>query len=145
MNAIEAIRLSADYVLPCEGNGRLIADGVIDIGDDGRIAAIGTEAELGPHPRSRRVGGLLMPGLVNTHAHTPMTLVRSVGDGLPLERWLKEAVWPLEARMTPDDARTGMALGSVEMLLAGVTTSCEMYLFEEAVSTLSRRRAAASS
>jgi 5-methylthioadenosine/S-adenosylhomocysteine deaminase len=74
-----------------------------------------------------------MPGLVNTHAHTPMTLVRSVGDGLPLERWLKEAVWPLEARMTPDDARTGMALGSVEMLLAGVTTSCEMYLFEEAV------------
>jgi 5-methylthioadenosine/S-adenosylhomocysteine deaminase len=133
MTPTAAIRLSADYVLPCEGDGRLIAGGAVDIGDDGRIAAVGTESELGPHPRSRNVGGLLMPGLVNSHAHTPMTLVRSVGDGLPLERWLKEAVWPLEARMNPEDARTGMALGSVEMLLAGVTTSCEMYLFEEAL------------
>ncbi len=140
MVATEATRLAAEYVLPCQppgGSGGtdrgLIADGVIDIGDDGRIVAVGTEADLGPHPHTRRVGGLLMPGLVNAHAHTPMTLVRSVGDGLPLERWLKEAVWPREGRMTPDDARAGMALGSVEMLLAGVTTSCEMYLFEEAI------------
>ena len=133
MNSSEAIRLCAEYVVPCEGDGRLIAGGVVDVGEDGRIVAVGTEDELGPHPNPQRVGGLLMPGLVNAHAHTPMTLVRSVGDGLPLERWLKEAVWPLEGRMTPDDARTGMALGSVEMLLAGVTTSCEMYLFEEAL------------
>lgn len=133
MAASEAIRLIGDYVLPCEGDGVLIAGGVVDIGDDGRIDAVGTEDELGPHPRPQRVGGLLMPGLVNAHAHTPMTLVRSVGDGLPLERWLTEAVWPLEARMTPDDARCGMALGSAEMLLAGITTSCEMYLHEEAV------------
>lgn len=142
MARTEAIRLSADYVLPCDLSlgvaGRpntdgLIANGVVDIGDDGRIVAVGTDAELDPHPNTRRIGGLLMPGLINTHAHTPMTLLRSVGDGLPLERWLKEAVWPLEGKMNRDDARTGMALGSVEMLLAGVTTSCEMYFFEEAL------------
>ena len=126
-------RLAGDYVVPGEGDGIVIVDGVVDIGTDGRILAVGSRAELGPGPDAVNVGGLLMPGLVNAHAHTPMTLVRSVGDGLTLQRWLSEGVWPLEAKLTPDDARAGMALGSVEMLLAGVTTSCEMYLFEEAL------------
>ena len=40
---------------------------------------------------------MLMPGLVNCHGHSPMTLVRSAGDGLPLDRWLTESVWPREA------------------------------------------------
>jgi 5-methylthioadenosine/S-adenosylhomocysteine deaminase len=125
--------LVADYVVPCEGQGRIIPGGAVDIDTKGRISAVGAASELGPGPAPTVTGGLLMPGLINTHAHTPMTLVRSVGDGLPLDRWLKEAVWPLEMRMTPDDVRWAMALGSVEMLLAGVTTSCEMYLHEEAV------------
>ncbi len=111
----------------------MISGGAIDVGVDGRIVAVGTEVELGAGPPPKRLGGLLMPGLVNTHAHTPMTLVRSVGDGLPLKRWLVEAIWPLEAKLTPDDVRAGMALGSTEMLLAGVTTSCEMYIHEEAL------------
>lgn len=111
-----------------------VVDGAIDIGADGRIVAIGPEASLGPAPnRQQRFTGLLMPGLVNAHAHTPMTLVRSAGDGLPLQRWLTEAVWPREGRMNEDDAWWGMTLGSAEMLLAGVTTSNEMYFFEEAI------------
>ncbi len=126
-------RLRADWVVPGEGRGRVVADGAVDIDAAGRIVAVGPIADLGPGPSPTDVGGLLMPGLVNSHAHTPMTLLRSVGDGLPLQRWLTEAVWPLEALLTPDDARWAMALGSVEMLLAGVTTSCEMYLFEEAM------------
>jgi 5-methylthioadenosine/S-adenosylhomocysteine deaminase len=81
----------------------------------------------------QRLSGALLPGLVNAHAHTPMTVVRSVGDGLPLERWLRDAIWPREGRMNPDDAWWGMTLGSAEMLSAGVTTSCEMYLFEAEV------------
>ena len=133
-------RIVADRVLPCDGPpdewpaAPFIEAGAVDIGADGRIVAVGPEAELGPAPaRVDRPGGLLMPGLVNAHAHTPMTLVRSAGDGLPLDRWLKEGVWPREGRMTPDDARWGMALGSAEMLLSGVTTSCEMYLFEQEI------------
>ena len=128
------LRLVADHVVPGEGTGRIVTNGAVDIGADGRIVAVGPVAELGPEPqRVERLGGLLMPGLVNAHAHTPMTLVRSAGDGLPLARWLREGVWPKEAKMTPEDAWWGMALGSAEMLLAGVTTSCEMYFFEEAI------------
>ncbi|MEM7271788.1 MAG: amidohydrolase [Actinomycetota bacterium] len=113
---------------------RLVEAGAIDIDADGLIVAVGPEPDLGQAPPSvERFTGLLMPGLVNAHAHTPMTLVRSAGDGLPLQRWLQEAVWPREGRMTAEDAYWGMLLGSVEMLLAGVTTSCEMYLFEEAM------------
>jgi len=116
---VQAVRLVADYVVPCRPD------------------------ELGPPPGPvRPVGGLLLPGLVNVHAHTPMSLIRSVGDGLPLMRWLKEAVWPLEGRMTPDDAHVGMLLGSAEMLLAGVTTSCEMYLFEAEVVAAAARTGA---
>ena len=73
------------------------------------------------------LGGLVMPGLVNTHAHTPMTLLRGAGDGLPLGRWLAEAVWPLEAAAGDEDVRWGMLLGAAELLANGVTTTCEQY------------------
>lgn len=127
-------RLVADVVVPGEGDGELIFGGAIDIDATGRIVAVGAEATLGPAPATvHRVGGLLMPGLINAHAHSPMTMVRSAGDGLPLQTWLTDAVWPREGRMTPDDVWWGQALGSIEMLLAGVTTSVEMYLFEESI------------
>ncbi len=129
-----ARRLVGDYVLPGGGDGRVIEGGAVDIDDAGRVVGVGTEAMLGQAPPTvSRLGGLLMPGLVNSHAHTPMTLVRSAGDGMPLQRWLQEGVWPREAKMTAEDAWWGMTLGSAEMLCAGVTTSCEMYLFEEAI------------
>jgi 5-methylthioadenosine/S-adenosylhomocysteine deaminase len=128
------LRLLADVVVPVDDAGSVWRDAAVDVGADGRIVAAGPVELLPPAPGEvRRVGGLLMPGLVNAHCHTPMTLLRSTGDGLPLMRWLTEAVWPREGRMGPDDAWWGMALGSIEMLKAGVTTSCEMYLFEEAV------------
>ncbi len=122
--------------------GQLVPGGAVDIGTDGRIVAVGPESGLAPPERVGsvdRVGGLLMPGLVNAHAHTPMTLVRSAGDGMPLETWLTDAIWPREGHMTPDDAKWGMMLGSTEMLLAGVTTSCEMYFFEDAMVEAVRR------
>jgi 5-methylthioadenosine/S-adenosylhomocysteine deaminase len=129
-----AKRLVGDRVVPVTGGDPMIVDGAIDIDERGTIVAVGPESELGPPPADRRVtGGVLMPGLVNAHAHTPMTLMRSAGDGMPLQSWLTDAVWPREGIMSPEDARVGMMLGSAEMLLAGVTTSCEMYLFEEHV------------
>jgi len=74
-----------------------------------------------------------MPGLVNCHAHSPMTLVRSAGDGLPLDRWLNESVWPREARLTDEDVYWGMVLGAVELLGNGITTTCEQYRHPEPV------------
>jgi 5-methylthioadenosine/S-adenosylhomocysteine deaminase len=96
------------------------------VGDPaGTPAAAGTDV--------RHLGGLLMPGLVNCHGHSPMTLVRSAGDGLPLERWLSEAVWPREALQRDEDVYWGMTLGAHELLSNGVTTTCEQYLHPEAV------------
>ena len=56
-----------------------------------------------------------------------MTLVRSAGDGLPLDRWLSETVWPREALLTDEDVYWGMVLGAAELLCNGTTTTCEQY------------------
>lgn len=138
---VARLRLIGDVlVLP---GGDLLDGGAIDVGPDGRILDAGTEASLGPAPEAvDRIGGLLMPGLVNAHAHTPMSLLRSAGDGLPLQRWLTEQIWPREAKLSAEDAHWGMVLGSTEMLLAGVTTSCEMYFYEDAMVEAVRRTGA---
>ena len=127
-------RYLADTVLTCDEAGTVHAPGALDV-EDGRICWVGAAADA-PEVEGatvRDIGGLVMPGLVNAHCHTPMTLVRGAGDGLPLWRWLTEAMWPREGRLTSEDVWWGMALGSAEMLRSGVTTSCEMYLHEEAV------------
>ena len=98
--------------------------------DAGLITWVGDPGATPPDPRTevRELGGLVMPGLVNCHGHSPMTLVRSAGDGLPLDRWLTEAVWPREALQGDDDVFWGMTLGASELLLNGVTTTSEQYL-----------------
>ena len=128
-------RYVADAVVTCDATDAVYTPGVVEVVDD-RIAWVGPvdgEAVVDGSTTVHHLGGLLMPGLVNSHCHTPMTLVRGAGDGLPLDRWLREAMWPREGRMTAEDVWWGMTLGSAEMLRAGVTTSCEMYLFEEAL------------
>ncbi len=121
-------RLEADAVFTVDDNGEVHRPGAVEI-DDGAVVWVGDPFERPPGPgtRTERLGGIVMPGLVNCHAHSPMTLVRSAGDGLPLERWLSESVWPREAKMLEEDVYWGMALGAVEMLANGVTTSCEQY------------------
>ena len=109
--------------------GSVFAPGAVELGPDGNIAWVGDPhaTPAGPGTEVRAVGGLLMPGLVNCHAHSPMTLVRSAGDGLPLDRWLSESVWPREALLTDEDVYWGMVLGAVELLGNGITTTCEQY------------------
>lgn len=70
-----------------------------------------------------------MPGLVNCHGHTAMTLVRGLGSGLPLQRWLEEAIFPVEAKMTPADVYAGNVWGIREMLAGGTTCVADMYDF----------------
>jgi len=134
-------RLVADAVLPCDGSGALHRPGVVDIGTDGRIVRVGVgpvvELSDSGSDRSnvRRVGGLLLPGLVNAHSHSPMTLLRGQGEGLPLQRWLREVIWPREARVAADDVYWGMALACAELLRFGVTTSMEMYFHDDALAS----------
>ena len=80
-----------------------------------------------------RIDGILMPGMVNAHCHTPMVLLRGAGEGLPVGRWLHEVMWPRESKLTGDDVRVGMRLGAAEMLSNGITTSMEMYFHGQAL------------
>ena len=127
-------RYLADVVLACDEAFAVYDRGAVDVGADGRIDWVGAAADApATDAPVISVGGLLMPGLVNAHAHSPMTLVRGAGDGLPLMAWLTEVMWPREGRLSPSDVWWGMTLGSVEMLRSGVTTTCEMYAFENEV------------
>ncbi|MCP3939503.1 MAG: amidohydrolase [Actinomycetia bacterium] len=125
--------LLADTVVTCPNQRvEIHSPGQIDIDDSGRVAYAGARRTI-PAAAATDCGGLLMPGLVNAHGHAPMVLLRGVGDGLPLDRWLNDAIWPREARLGPGDVEWGMRLASAEMLLAGVTTSCDMYFDDAAM------------
>jgi 5-methylthioadenosine/S-adenosylhomocysteine deaminase len=79
-------------------------------------------------------GGLVMPGLVNTHTHLPMTLFRGLADDLPLEIWLNEHIFPAESvHINPERVRWGSLLACAEMLLSGTTTCCDGYFYENMV------------
>ena len=127
-------RLVADAVFTVDADETVWQPGAVEI-EDGLISWVGDPGTTpaGVHTDVRELGGLLMPGLVNCHGHSPMTLVRSAGDGLPLDRWLSEAIWPREALHDEDDVFWGMTLGVLELLCNGVTTTCEQYLYPAAV------------
>ncbi len=111
-----------------------IRGGVVDV-EDGAVAWSGpaSEAPDGAGAALHHVDGLLMPGMIDAHCHTPMVLLRGAGEGLPVDRWLHEVMWPREARLVPDDVRIGMQVGGAELLGNGITTSVEMYFHGDAV------------
>ena len=96
--------------------------------DGTKIRYIGTERPAGyAGEEIRGDGKFLIPGFYNTHCHVPMTLLRGHGTGLPLDRWLHEAIFPVEARLTPDDIYYGALLGIAELLSSGVVSFSDMY------------------
>lgn len=70
-----------------------------------------------------------MPGLVNTHCHAPMTLMRGYGGGHDLQTWLNDYIFPVEAKLTPAAIRAGTELAAAEMIANGITTFADMYYF----------------
>lgn len=70
---------------------------------------------------------LASPGFFNTHCHVPMTLLRGYGEGLPLQRWLFEKMFPFEGKLTPEDIYWGTLLGSIELIKSGVVSFTDMY------------------
>jgi Cytosine deaminase and related metal-dependent hydrolases len=72
-------------------------------------------------------GSLVMPGLVNAHTHVAMTLLRGYADDKPLDAWLQEDIWPVEAELTPEDIRVGTELGLVEFITNGITGFADSY------------------
>ncbi len=95
---------------------------------EGRIAYIGDtrpEGDWGDCYDGRH--RLLMPGFFNTHCHAAMTLLRGAAEGLPLDRWLHEKVFPAEARLTPAAIGAGARLAIAEMLRSGTVSFTDMY------------------
>jgi 5-methylthioadenosine/S-adenosylhomocysteine deaminase len=127
-------RYTARAVVVGDRSGTVVPDAVVDVAD-GLVTWVGPAADAPPDDGAERVAvpGLLVPGMVNTHSHAPMVLFRGQGEGLPLDRWLSEVMWPREARLTPDDVEVAMTAASAEMLRAGVTTSVEMYFEAERI------------
>jgi 5-methylthioadenosine/S-adenosylhomocysteine deaminase len=104
---------------------------------DGKIQALGSGPAPGRAAARERIdarGGILMPGLVNTHTHLPMTLFRGLADDLPLKAWLEEHIFPAEAAViAPAAVHEGTLLACAEMALSGTTTCCDGYFFEDSV------------
>jgi 5-methylthioadenosine/S-adenosylhomocysteine deaminase len=127
-------------VLTMEPGSEPIANGAIAVAD-GRIAAVGLAEDLFEQAPTGGVvnaaGCLVMPGLVNTHAHLAMTLMRGLADDLPLMEWLENHIWPAEKNhMDRVAVRLGTELAVAELFLAGVTTTADMYFFGNEVASV---------
>jgi 5-methylthioadenosine/S-adenosylhomocysteine deaminase len=104
--------------------------------DAGRIVNVLTvrEADLRYTARVRhdRSSHVLLPGLVNAHTHAAMTLFRGFANDLPLDTWLRERIWPAEARWVgPDFVADGTRLAIAEMLRGGITCFSDMYYYPD--------------
>ena len=102
---------------------------------DGKVLAVGPSADLSkryaPRASFDARGNIVMPGLVNTHTHAAMTLLRGIADDLPLEKWLTEHIFPAEGKnVSPEFVYDGTLLAALEMIEGGTTTFADMYYFE---------------
>ena len=116
---------------------RVIENGSVAV-SQGAIVAVGTSAEISQQFKSKQTinatGKVIIPGLINTHTHIPMTLFRGISDDLDLQEWLTKFIFPAEAKnVTEDFVRVGTRLGLAEMIRGGTTTYCDMYYFEDAI------------
>ena len=101
-----------------------------------RIQAIGPEENFRDWHVTHRIdaaGGIIMPGLVNTHTHAAMACFRGLADDLPLMNWLNDHIFPAESQLDDDTVFSGALLACAEMIRSGITCFCDMYLFENAV------------
>ena len=102
------------------------ADVLVDQGS-GDVVAVDEPGALDGDDELDASDGLVTPGLVNAHTHVAMTLLRGYADDKPLDRWLQEDIWPVEAELTGEDVRAGAELGLVEMIKSGTTAISDMY------------------
>lgn len=105
---------------------------------DGRLERMEAKASKQALPKACQIidaqGGIIMPGLVNTHTHAPMSLFRGLADDLPLMTWLNDYIFKVEGRwLNPETVHTATLLSCAEMLLSGTTTFCDGYFFEDSV------------
>ncbi|MEM2118126.1 MAG: amidohydrolase [Candidatus Bathyarchaeia archaeon] len=113
----------------------IIENGAIAI-KNGKITFVGKSAAATSLKAEKEIDAkekVAMPGLINCHTHLPMTLFRGIAEDQPLDAWLKETIWPLEAKLKANDVYAGALLGCLEMIKSGTTCFADMYFYENMV------------
>jgi 5-methylthioadenosine/S-adenosylhomocysteine deaminase len=127
------IRLSPVTAVTCNREFRVIENAAIHV-EGSHIVYVGPTAAAPPFEANETIGGehlVALPGLVNTHTHAAMTLLRGYADDMALEPWLHEKIWPFEAHLSGHDVYWGTLLAICEMLRGGTTCFADMYFFYE--------------
>lgn len=124
-----------------EGNVNVFEPGYLAV-SQGKIVSTGVLTDDVPY-RGKELLSLpehvVVPGFINTHTHTPMTLFRGLADDLPLKEWLEEHIWPMEGKyVSPEFVYIGARLAVLEMIKAGVTCFADMYFAMEEVARAAR-------
>ncbi|WP_134699015.1 amidohydrolase [Ammoniphilus sp. YIM 78166] len=115
-------------VVTVNEQNEVITQGALGM-ENGKITYVGKQPEdlSGYDEVIDAKGCIVMPGLVNTHGHAAMSLLRGYADDLPLQEWLETKMWPLEGQFTSEHVKWGTYLSLVEMLRTGTTTFMDMY------------------
>ena len=129
-------------VVTMDAQRHVLENGAVAVRGDS-IVAVGPSADIAAQYDAAKIvdarGAIVMPGLINGHAHAAMSLFRGVADDLALDDWLKKYIFPAEARnVTEDFVVWGTRLGMLEMLRGGITTYADMYYFEDAVARVTK-------
>jgi 5-methylthioadenosine/S-adenosylhomocysteine deaminase len=129
--------VEGDYVVTMSGNAAVIEKGAVVV-DKGAILAVGPAAELESKYKGRETlagkDRIVLPGLINGHAHSAMTLLRGIADDRELMDWLTHYIFPTEVRFVDAEfVRIGTELACWEMIRSGTTTFVDMYYFPDAV------------
>lgn len=130
---MSSLLISPVTAVTCDAQFQVIENAAIHV-QHNRITYVGPMADAPPFAPDETLGGahiVAMPGLVNTHTHAAMTLLRGFADDMALEPWLNERIWPYEANLQVEDVIAGTRLAIVEMLRGGTTTFADMYFFYE--------------
>jgi 5-methylthioadenosine/S-adenosylhomocysteine deaminase len=124
-------------VVTMDAQKRVVENGAIAV-KDGKIVAVGKADEIARQFTAKQIveaqGKAVIPGLINTHTHAPMSLFRGIADDLDLNEWLTKYIFPAEAKNVNEQfVRAGTRLALAEMIRGGTTTYCDMYYFEDAI------------
>lgn len=135
--------IEPEWLIPIEPDASVLEGHAVAVHEGAIIAVLPAEQARQRYQADDHVqlpGHALLPGLINSHVHNPMTLLRGLADDTALMVWLNEHIWPTEARfLGPEFVRDGVELAIAEMLRGGTTCCNENYFFPDIIAATYRR------
>jgi len=115
-----------------DGDGEIYKGKQVKISGD-KIVEVGDQIPEKDEEVLYRPNCVITPGLVNLHCHSPMGLMRGLGEDLKIEDWFNQFIWRFETKLKPEDVKVGAFLGISEMLKNGVTAFADHYFFPQQI------------